>query len=44
MEIDVSKKNMKGNREPRKPKQPKSKPQAGNTLSDVMKRSSAVAS
>lgn len=44
METDVSKKNMRGNREPRKPKQPKSKPQIANSIGDVMKRSSAATS
>jgi hypothetical protein len=43
MEIDVSKKNMRGNREPRKPKQAKAKPNVANSIEDVMKRPAATA-
>lgn len=42
MEIDMSKKNKRGNREPRKPKQAKAKPQADNGIADVMQRTSGA--
>ena len=43
MEIDMSKKNKRGNREPRKPKQAKAKSQAANSIAEVMQRTSGAA-
>ena len=42
MEIDMSKKNKRGNREPRKPKQAKAKPQAADSIAQVMQLTSGV--
>ena len=42
MEIDMSKKNKRGNREPRKPKQAKAKPQAADSIAQVMQLTSGA--
>ena len=39
----MSKKNKRGNREPRKPKQAKAKPQVANSIAQVMQRAPGAA-